>query len=65
MSKQVKVTLIKSMIGKQEKLRKVIIGMGLSKINRSKIFTDSPSIRGMIQKVSHMVKVEEIINENS
>jgi len=59
----VKVTLIKSMIGRPEKHRKVLRGMGLNKLNRSVALEDTPSIRGMIRKVSHLVTVEEAANE--
>jgi large subunit ribosomal protein L30 len=59
----VKVTLVKSMIGRPEKHRKVLRGMGLTKINRSVELEDTPSIRGMINKVSHLVTAEEKSNE--
>jgi large subunit ribosomal protein L30 len=53
-----KVTLVKSMIGRPEKHRKVLRGMGLTKLNRTVELKDTPSIRGMVNKVSHLVKVE-------
>ncbi len=53
------VKLIKSMIGRPEKHRKVLRGLGLSKMNKAKEHTDTPSIRGMIDTVSHLVKAEE------
>lgn len=53
-----KVTLIKSMIGRPEKHRRVLRGMGLTKLNRTVELKDTPSIRGMVDKVSHLVKVE-------
>jgi len=59
MSNKLKVTLVKSMIGRPEKHRKILRSMGLTKINRTIVFKDSPSIRGMINKVSHLVKAEE------
>ena len=59
----VKVTLIKSMIGRPEKHRKVLRGMGLTKVNRTVELEDTPSIRGMINKVSHLVTAEETSNE--
>lgn len=55
-----KVTLVKSMVGRPEKHRKVLRGMGLAKLNRTVELVDTPSVRGMINKVSHMVKMEEI-----
>jgi len=61
MAKNIKVTLKRSVIGHPQKHREVIKGLGLKKLNKSKVLQDTPSIRGMIQKVSHMLKVEEII----
>lgn len=53
------VKLIKSMIGRPEKHRKVLKSLGLTKINQAKEHADTPSIRGMINTVSHLVKAEE------
>lgn len=55
-----KITLVKSMIGRPEKHRKVLRGMGLAKLNRTVELVDTPSVRGMINKVSHLVKMEEM-----
>ena len=63
MSEMLKITLVKSMIGRPEKHRKVLRGMGLTKINRTVELKDTPSIRGMVNAVSHLVKVEEKIDE--
>ena len=63
MSGIVKVTLVKSMIARPEKHRKVLRGMGLTKLNRTVELKDTPSVRGMISKVSHLVKAEEKIDE--
>lgn len=59
MSKMLKVTLVKSMIGRPEKHRKVLRGMGLTKLNRTVELQDTPSVRGMVEKVSHLVVAEE------
>ena len=59
----VKITLVKSMIGKPEKHRRVLRGMGLTKLNRTVALQDTPEIRGMIQIVSHLVKTEEKSDE--
>jgi large subunit ribosomal protein L30 len=59
MSGMLKITLVKSMIGRPEKHRKVLRGMGLTRINRTVELKDTPSIRGMVHAVSHLVKVEE------
>ena len=54
-----KITLVKSMIGRPEKHRKVLRGMGLTKLNKTVELKDTPSTRGMIDAVSHLVKAEE------
>ena len=59
----VKITLVKSMIGKPEKHRRVLRGMGLTKLNRTVALQDTPEIRGMIHIVSHLVKTEEKSDE--
>jgi large subunit ribosomal protein L30 len=63
MAGKLKITLVRSMIGRPEKHRKVLRGMGLRKLNRSVILEDSPSVRGMIHKVSHLVQAEESTDE--
>lgn len=56
--KKIRVTLVKSLIGKKQSHRRTIAGLGLTRINSIAILQDSPSIRGMINKVAYMVKVE-------
>ena len=51
------VTQKKSPIGRQLDQKKTLIGLGLNKIGRSKVLNDTPSVRGMINKVKHLVKV--------
>lgn len=63
MAQNLRITLVKSMIGRPEKHRKVLRGMGLTKINKSVYLKESPAVRGMIKKVSHLVQAEEVINE--
>ncbi len=58
MSKKIKITLIRSINGKAQIQRKVLKGMGLTKIGKKVELEDTPAIRGMIDKVSHLVKVE-------
>jgi large subunit ribosomal protein L30 len=60
LEKQVKIRLIKSLIGRPQKQREVIKGLGLRKIDSEVIRKDCPEIRGMIRKVPHLVKVEEL-----
>ena len=55
--KQIIVTQKKSPIGRKSYQRKTLIGLGLNKIGRSKELDDTPSIRGMIGKVKHLVEV--------
>jgi large subunit ribosomal protein L30 len=63
MSAKLKITMVKSMIGRPEKHRRVLRGIGLRKMNRTVQREDTPAIRGMIDVVSHLVSVEEIGNE--
>jgi len=60
MAGKIKVTLKRSMIGRPEKHREVLRGMGLTKMNKTVQLENTPAIRGMIQKVSHLVEAEEI-----
>ncbi|MDR1558939.1 MAG: 50S ribosomal protein L30 [Clostridiales bacterium] len=60
MAGELKVTLLRSTIGSKPKQRKTIEALGLGKINSVKLHKDNGAIRGMLRKVSHMVKVEEI-----
>ncbi|MBR9981207.1 MAG: 50S ribosomal protein L30 [Desulfatitalea sp.] len=60
MAGKINITLKKSMIGKPENQRKVLRGMGLNKLNKTVQLENTPAIRGMIQKVSHLVEAEEI-----
>lgn len=60
MAKLLKISLIKSMIGRPEKHRKILRSMRLTKINRKVEFKDSPSVRGMIRKIFHLVALEEV-----
>lgn len=57
--KTIKVTQTASPIGRPEVQRKTLIGLGLNKMNKVAVLEDTPSIRGMIKKVAHLVKVEE------
>ncbi|MCL5808593.1 MAG: 50S ribosomal protein L30 [Deltaproteobacteria bacterium] len=60
MGKQLKITLVKSYIGRPEAQRKVLRGMGLGKVNRTVLLKDTPEIRGMIRKVVHLVAAVEV-----
>jgi len=58
--KKLKITLVKSYIGRPEAQRKVLRGMGLMKVNRTVVLKDTPEIRGMIRKVDHLVAAVEV-----
>ena len=57
--KTIKVTQIASPIGKPKDQRATLIGLGLNKLNKVSVLEDTPSVRGMIRKVQHLIKVEE------
>lgn len=57
--KTVTVTQIASAAGRLPVQRKTLIGLGLNKIGRTSTLEDTPSVRGMINAVQHLVKVEE------
>ncbi len=57
--KTLKVTLKKSIIGRTEKMRRIIQALGLRRINHTVEHKDTPNIRGMIHKTSHMLEVTE------
>lgn len=59
-NKRLRVTQIASPIGRPGAQRKTLIGLRLNRINRTRELQDTPAIRGMIRKVAHLVKVEEI-----
>jgi len=54
-----KITQVRSIIGRPEKHRKVMEGLGLRRMHQSVIRPDSDAIRGMVFKVKHLVQVEE------
>lgn len=58
MAGEIKVTLKKSGIGRNQYFTKVLKGLGLTKLNKTVVLKDTPEIRGMIRKVEHMVAVE-------
>lgn len=60
MSRKISVTLKRSMIGRPEACRKVLRGLGLTRVNKTVEVEDTAAIRGMIQKVVHLVQTEEI-----
>lgn len=61
--KKIRVTQVRSIIGRNETQKRTIQALGLGKINRSKVHNVSPSILGMIDKVRHLVVVSDIEEE--
>lgn len=59
-TKQIKVTYTKSVIGYNKNQAKVLTSLGLKKLNSSHVLPDNACVRGMIHKVAHLVKVEEL-----
>ena len=57
---KIKVTLVKSTIGQVKSVKGTISALGLTKIRSSKELDDSPAVQGMIAKVKHLVKVENV-----
>nr|WP_041455336.1 MULTISPECIES: 50S ribosomal protein L30 [Anaerolinea] len=55
-----KITLVKSPIGYSERHKATVRALGLRKLHQSVVHPDSPSLRGMLLKVNHLVKVEEV-----
>jgi large subunit ribosomal protein L30 len=54
-----KVTLKRSLIKSSKAQKDTVVGLGLKKINQSRTLQDTPAIRGMVDKVKHLVTVEE------
>ena len=58
--KQIKVTLVKSPIGYSKDQKRTVVALGLNKLNSSNELPDKSAVRGMIFKIKHLVRVEEI-----
>jgi large subunit ribosomal protein L30 len=58
--KKLKIKQIRSYIGRPEKHRRVLRGLGLGKLNRTVLLNDTPEIRGMANKVIHLIALEEV-----
>lgn len=57
---KIKIIQTVSFIGRPDDQRKTLVGLGLKKIGSSRILEDTPSIRGMVKKVKHLISVETI-----
>ncbi len=58
--KMIKITLVRSPIGNTERHKSTVRALGLHRIGQSVVQKDSPTVRGMLSKVNHLVKVEEV-----
>jgi large subunit ribosomal protein L30 len=58
--KRIRVTQIVSGNGQKPGQQATLIGLGLNKISKSREFIDTPEVRGMVRKIAHLVKVEEL-----
>ena len=57
--KKIRVTLVRSPIGAQPRHRECVRGLGLKRMHQTVILEDTPSVRGMANKINYMVRVEE------
>ena len=62
MADKIKVTLVKSSIGNRKNQKENLKGLGLSRINSSCMLENTPSVRGMLRKVQHLIRIETIEN---
>jgi len=60
-AKKVRVTLVKSAIGYNHKQRAILESLGLRRLQSSRVHNCTPQIQGMINKVRHLVRVEEVV----
>ncbi|TCT21094.1 LSU ribosomal protein L30P [Melghiribacillus thermohalophilus] len=60
MTKKLEITLVRSVIGRPQDQRDTVKALGLRKIRHSVVHDDTPAIRGMVNKVSHLVTVKEV-----
>lgn len=60
MAETITFTLVKSGIGSTKKINATLIGLGLTKMNKTVTRKDTPEMRGMLRKVAHLVRLEEV-----
>lgn len=60
MSIKLKITLVKSPIGCTVRQKRTVRALGLSRVQSSVEHQDAPSVRGMLDKINHLVKIEEV-----
>ena len=59
--KTVRVTQVASALGRLPGQKGTLVGLGLNKIRATRVLEDTPSVRGMIRKVAHLIKVEDMV----
>ena len=57
---QIKITLVKSVIGEVASVKATVASLGLTKIRSEKTFEDTPALQGKLKKVAHLIKVESV-----
>ena len=60
-AKTIKIEQVGSPIRRHESQRATLVGLGLNKIRATRVLEDTPSVRGMIRKVAHLIKVEDVV----
>jgi large subunit ribosomal protein L30 len=60
---QLRITLVRSTIGRPGDQERAVRSLGLRRVNQSVVRQDDPSIRGTVNKISHLVEVEEVAGE--
>tara|TARA_Y100000991_G_C21789466_1_gene270668 strand:- start:174 stop:353 length:180 start_codon:yes stop_codon:yes gene_type:complete len=56
---KIRIRQVKSPIGRNSKQRKILVSLGLNKINRERVVDENPAIQGMIEKVKHLIAFEK------
>lgn len=57
---KIRITLVRSTIGRPANQGRVVEALGLRKVNQTVVRPDEPSVRGMVNKISHLVRVEDV-----
>ncbi|HHU20442.1 MAG TPA: 50S ribosomal protein L30 [Bacilli bacterium] len=60
MAKKLEITLVRSVIGRTETQKQTVKALGLNKIDQTVVWEDTPSLRGSVNKVSHLLSVKEL-----
>ena len=60
MAETITFTMVKSCIGSTDKIRATLTGLGLTKLNKKVTRKNTPELRGMLAKVSHLIRIEEV-----